>query len=144
VLDAYSGGAIPVHTATAEAIAGYLARLRPGGALAFHVSNKHFDLAPFVAAAAARQGARALEYAARAGGGGGASVWVAVTQDRPLAERLREEGWVPLDGGAVRPWEDDRWDLLRALRRAPWAPGEAARLPPPSAAAAMPAQAEGR
>lgn len=120
VLDAYSGGAVPVHTATAEAIGGYLERLRPGGALGFHVSNRYFALAPFVAAAAARHGAAALAIDTVTAEGGAS--WVAVTRDAALAARLAGEGWRRLDGAAVRPWEDDRWDLLRALHAAPWAP----------------------
>ncbi|HLY37974.1 MAG TPA: fused MFS/spermidine synthase, partial [Candidatus Binatia bacterium] len=38
ILDAYSSDAIPVHLLTREAIALYLAHLRPGGILAFHIS----------------------------------------------------------------------------------------------------------
>lgn len=114
VLDAYSGGAVPVHTATVEALGIYLDRLRPGGALAFHVSNRSFDLAPFVAAAAARHGASALVLDTRVDAS--SAVWVAVTRDGALAARLASEGWSASTGEGRRPWQDDRWDLLRALR----------------------------
>jgi hypothetical protein len=50
VLDAYSSDAVPVHLLTREALELYLARLAPGGVLAFHVSNRHLDLRPVVAA----------------------------------------------------------------------------------------------
>lgn len=48
ILDAFSGDAIPVHLLTREAMALYLAHLRPGGILAIHISNRHLDLRPVV------------------------------------------------------------------------------------------------
>jgi spermidine synthase len=53
VLDAFSSDAIPVHLMTREAMALYLERLRPGGILVFHISNRHLTLRPLVAALAA-------------------------------------------------------------------------------------------
>ncbi|MBX9698857.1 MAG: fused MFS/spermidine synthase, partial [Acetobacteraceae bacterium] len=114
VLDAYSGGAVPVHTATVEAIGAYLDRLRPGGALGFHVSNAIFDLAPFIAAAAAPHGAGAVLLEGVFGNT--PSAWVAVSRDAALLARLRAEGWVAVDPAGRRPWRDDFSDLLRALR----------------------------
>lgn len=53
VLDAYSSDAIPLHTVTREALAIYLARLVPEeGILAFNISNRHMNLAPFITRAA--------------------------------------------------------------------------------------------
>ena len=49
VLDAYSSDAIPVHLLTREALALYVRKLAPGGLLAFHISNQHFDLEPVLA-----------------------------------------------------------------------------------------------
>lgn len=46
VIDAFSSDAIPVHLITKEALELYLSKLRPGGLLAFHISNRYFDLAP--------------------------------------------------------------------------------------------------
>ncbi len=53
VLDAFSSDAIPVHLMTQEAVALYASRLRPGGVLMFHISNRVFDLEPVLGAAAA-------------------------------------------------------------------------------------------
>jgi hypothetical protein len=50
VADAFSGDAIPVHLLTREAVGIYLQHLRPGGILAFNVSNRFLDLAPVIAA----------------------------------------------------------------------------------------------
>jgi hypothetical protein len=56
VLDAFASDVIPVHLLTREAIAGYLARLAPHGALVLHISNRHMELARVVAAVAAAEG----------------------------------------------------------------------------------------
>ncbi|MBF0501553.1 MAG: hypothetical protein HQM09_15550 [Candidatus Riflebacteria bacterium] len=46
VLDAYSSDAIPLHLTTVEALRIYLDRLASDGLLAFHISNRYFDLEP--------------------------------------------------------------------------------------------------
>ena len=48
VLDAFSDDAIPVHLLTREAFQIYFARLRDGGTLAIHVTNRYLDLNPVV------------------------------------------------------------------------------------------------
>jgi hypothetical protein len=49
VLDAFSSDAIPIHLMTTEALELYLSRLATGGALAFHISNRHLSLGPVLA-----------------------------------------------------------------------------------------------
>ena len=44
VLDAYSSDTIPLHLITKEALALYLRKLAPDGALIFHISNRHLRL----------------------------------------------------------------------------------------------------
>lgn len=51
-LDAFSSDAIPVHLLTRDAVEGYLGRLHPNGALLFHITNRHLDLEPVLAALA--------------------------------------------------------------------------------------------
>jgi spermidine synthase len=48
LLDAYSSDTVPVHLLTREALALYLEKLAPGGIIAWHISNAHFDLEPVV------------------------------------------------------------------------------------------------
>jgi SAM-dependent methyltransferase len=59
-VDAFSGDAIPVHLLTAEAIQLYLRHLRPGGIIAFHISNLYLDLAPVVKQEADHAGLKAV------------------------------------------------------------------------------------
>lgn len=49
VLDAFSSDSIPLHLVTREAVELYLSKLTPDGVLAFHVSNRYFDLTPQLA-----------------------------------------------------------------------------------------------
>ena len=114
VIDAFSGSSVPAHMATVEAIGAFLARLAQGGAIAMHVSNGNFSLEPLIAAAARETGSIALMLTARPAGV--PSIWVVVTRDAALAQRLADDGWqAPVP--AARPWRDDRWDLLSAMRR---------------------------
>ena len=56
VLDAFSSDAIPIHLMTSDALGLYLSRLADGGALAFHITNRHLTLAPVLARLAERHG----------------------------------------------------------------------------------------
>ena len=49
VIDAFSSDAIPVHLITAEALGVYLRHMKPGGVIAFHVTNRFLNLVPVVA-----------------------------------------------------------------------------------------------
>jgi SAM-dependent methyltransferase len=49
-IDAFSSDAIPVHLITAEALGVYKRHMKPGGIIAFHVTNRYLDLIPVVAA----------------------------------------------------------------------------------------------
>jgi SAM-dependent methyltransferase len=53
VLDAFSDDAVPVHLLTRQAFEVYFDRLRPGGLLLIHLSNRYLDLAAEVEAIAA-------------------------------------------------------------------------------------------
>ncbi len=48
VIDAFSSDSIPVHLLTREAFAIYVDSLAETGLLAFHLSNRHFELKPLV------------------------------------------------------------------------------------------------
>jgi hypothetical protein len=50
IVDAFSSDAVPVHLMTAEALAMYMAKVRPNGVALLHVSNRHLDLDSILAA----------------------------------------------------------------------------------------------
>jgi spermidine synthase len=124
VLDVFSSDAIPVHLLTREALAGYLSRLESDGVIAFHVSNRHMELASVVAAVAAAEGLVAFvkqdgkanhftkDYRANA------EVVAMARAVEHLGDLPLRQGWrriVPSAG--VAAWTDDYSDILRALLR---------------------------
>ncbi|MPZ39343.1 MAG: class I SAM-dependent methyltransferase [Rhizobiales bacterium] len=56
-VDAFIGAAIPVHLLTREALELYFRKLKPGGIVAMHVSNRNLELATVVAGIAQANGA---------------------------------------------------------------------------------------
>jgi SAM-dependent methyltransferase len=59
-VDAFSGGAIPVHLLTAQALQAYVRHMKPGGIVAVHVSNRFLDLPPVVVLTAQSLGLHAV------------------------------------------------------------------------------------
>jgi len=122
VLDAFSSGSIPIHLLTKEAFASYLLRLKPGGVLLFHVSNRYLDLRPVLGAAARDLGLSAASKrqlsVGHAGEGVVPSVWVAVSRDAaPIGKLVEKRGWRDLGAGPSRAtaWTDRHASLLPAL-----------------------------
>ena len=52
VVDAFSGDSVPIHLLTQEAFVQYFRHLKPGGVLAFHITNRFLDLRPVIKTAA--------------------------------------------------------------------------------------------
>ena len=116
VLDAFSSDAIPVHLLTVEAMREYTEKLRPGGLLAVHISNRVFDLRPVLRGAADALGWEAVVSEKRGDTPGAtASVWVVLGDDGALDRLVRTPGWEPLPDESVR-WTDDFSSLLPVLR----------------------------
>jgi hypothetical protein len=103
---------------TSEAVADEIRTVRPGGLIAFHVSNRYYDLAPAVAAAVVGQGLTVLERWHAVGAvhepGETPSHWLAASRDAAMIDGLRADGWTPV-GPASRPFTDDYADLLTYL-----------------------------
>ena len=73
IVDAFSSDSVPVHLLTREAIELYVRKLGPDGLIAFHVTNRHLELAPVVARAARALGLAAVERMDQADGRVGAA-----------------------------------------------------------------------
>ena len=120
VVDTFSSDSVPVHLLTREALALYFARLKPGGVVVFHISNRYLDLAPVIARLAADAGAPArhllvsppLPGASRRISGAEA---VAVAAPGGDLDALAADGWdVPRPGPVL--WIDERSDVLGVVR----------------------------
>jgi SAM-dependent methyltransferase len=118
-IDAFSSDAIPVHLITVEALDVYRRHVKPGGVIAFHVTNRYLDLVPVVQALAQARGLR--------------SVWIDDDGDGAMASR---SDWVLLSDGDIldrpriaeaakaivahpgwRLWTDDFNNLFQVLKR---------------------------
>jgi SAM-dependent methyltransferase len=115
-VDAFSGDAIPVHLLTAEAIQLYLRHLRPGGIIAFHISNLYLDLAPVVKQEADHAGLKAVIVSTTddADEGSFASDWVLVTANEQflaLPEVDSASAYIT-PRPDLRLWTDDYSSLL--------------------------------
>jgi SAM-dependent methyltransferase len=120
VLDAFSADAIPAHLLTREALAMYVRKLAAGGVIAFHLSNRHVDLEPVVAAAAAALGLSSLTSAdgasdAEREAGKSSSLWMVVARTKAdLAPLAGDPRWVS-SRATGDSWTDDKSDLWSNL-----------------------------
>lgn len=124
ILDAFSSDAIPVHLLTRDAVREYLRKLRPGGVLAFHTSNRYLQLKPVLADVAGSLGLVAWyrddgyvddeDYRQ----GRQASKWLVMARDDadlgPIPQNADWERVPPREGRRV--WTDDYSNVIGALR----------------------------
>jgi spermidine synthase len=123
ILDAFSSDAIPAHLLTREALAGYLAILKPNGVIVMHISNRHLELSRIVAAVGASEGlvtlvktdAQANNFAADYKSN--ATVAALARNWRDLDRLAKLPGWEPVMPEGVAPWTDDYSDLISAMIR---------------------------
>lgn len=118
-LDAFNSDAIPVHLVTREAIALYLDRLVPRGALLLHLSNRYADLEPVVGNVGRDLGLtcriqRHKVTEAQSDRGYADSTWALLAREPshlgPLAADRR---WKTCDDDpSARTWTDDYSNLL--------------------------------
>ena len=120
--DVFSSDAIPTHLLTREAIAEYKRTLRPGGLMAFHISNRYLRLAPVVHAAAAANGLASLGRSHRADAedqrrGGLSSEWVVMAESPGALAPLAARGWIGLPESELpRAWTDTYSNVLGVVQ----------------------------
>ncbi len=116
VIDAFSSDAIPTHLLTLECARLYQAKLRPGGALLIHISNKSVDLAPIVRGFGQQLGWPAARLHTKGLYG---STWMVLTENtellavpaiREMTTIYGERDLTPL------VWTDDFASLWKVLR----------------------------
>lgn len=135
-IDAFSSDSIPVHMLTEEAFATYESKLKPGGILAVHISNRVFDLEPVVANNAEKIG---FEVLTKTGSGKPEAdpydaTWMALTKDSITVKNLKAvpspplldvgppsekpiEKWVETPKDKMLSWTDDHSSILEAIAR---------------------------
>ena len=124
VLDAFSSDSVPMHLLTREAIALYMSRLRAGGLVAVHISNRYLDLEPVLGSIADAEQLSAFAKfdsvisPAEVSRGRAASHWVVLGRSIADTGVLAEtEGWHPVHSRAgVRAWTDDYSNLFVSIR----------------------------
>jgi SAM-dependent methyltransferase len=121
-VDAFSSDSIPVHLITREALGLYLRHMKPGGVIAFHVSNRFLELPPVVGRLAREHGLRALLVSDEGKDGDEDHTktdWVLIARDSgPLAaKQIAATGsGPPEERPHWRPWTDDYSNLVQILK----------------------------
>jgi SAM-dependent methyltransferase len=118
-IDAFSSDAIPVHLITLEALAIYRRHMKPGGTIAFHVTNRYLDLVPVVQALADAQGLAAILIRDDTKDGmTSISDWVLLSDDPAmLAKPELADFATPIEPRRDwRLWTDDFNNLVQVLK----------------------------
>src|SRR5690606_10948476 len=124
VVDAFSSDAIPAHLLTREALALYLSKIREGGIVVLHLSNRNLALVSEAARVARSLNAPTLyrvsdrfetPYVSYYGGLA-ASVMIVARSPEVLSRLvLPSDDWSDFQAPEGRPWTDDYINMPRAL-----------------------------
>jgi hypothetical protein len=124
IVDAYSSDAIPVHLATAEAMALYKSKLAPHGIVLMHISNRHLDLKTVVGGIADANGLRTWFWSSETEETDdknfifASDVAIAAENIDDIGELKWNGSWVLTSPDpSVRTWTDDYSNIAGALWR---------------------------
>ena len=121
-VDAFSSDSIPVHLITREALAVYLRHMKPGGVIAFHVSNRFLDLPPVVGRLAKEHGLRAVLVSDEGKDDDDDHTktdWVLISRDAKVLEAKEIKAVSPQppeEKPGWRTWTDDYSNLVQILK----------------------------
>jgi SAM-dependent methyltransferase len=117
-IDAFSSDSIPVHLITLEALQIYEKHMKPGGVIAFHVSNRFLDLKPVVQQLAEKRGLHVAWVHDTYEDGGTSSDWILLTKDKTflLKPEIVEHTEIIVPRPEWRLWTDDFNNLLQVLK----------------------------
>lgn len=124
IMDAYSSDAIPVHLATAEAMAIYKSKLAPHGVVMMHISNRYLELRSVVGGIAAANGLKTwiwdgqIEESKDIDYIFSSDVAIAAESADDIGGLANDERWVLTPPNpAVRTWSDDYSNIAGAIWR---------------------------
>jgi len=117
-VDAFSSDAIPVHLITKEALGVYFRHMKPGGIVAFHVSNRFLSLGPVVARLAQEYGAHAVNVYEKGDDDRTQSDWVLVSREKSALEEehIKAVSEPVEEQPSWRMWTDDYNNLVQVLK----------------------------
>jgi hypothetical protein len=117
-VDAFSSDSIPMHLLTTECADLYRERLKPGGALLLHISNRTLALNPVTRGMAQYLGWKSTLFLSglEQKTGESSSHWALLTPNTAFFEKVKDEafGW-PLNDPAPITWTDDFASLWHVL-----------------------------
>ncbi|MBI2235178.1 MAG: fused MFS/spermidine synthase, partial [Micavibrio aeruginosavorus] len=124
IVDAFSSDNIPVHILTLEALQIYSKKLKPGGIMLYHISNRHLDLEPVLKVLARDAGYEAVIKMTPADPLPEdpkilyqKSIYVAMTRSPEQIATLKAKGWEDMVAPeGFRTWTDDYANIAAALR----------------------------
>ncbi|WP_296424402.1 fused MFS/spermidine synthase [Yoonia sp.] len=119
VIDAYSSDAVPVHLTTNQALHLYRNRIKPGGIIMFHISNRYYDISRPLGRSAKDLGLSALiqTYRGATTDPTNSPSTVVIMSDHAasLTPFRVDARWSVLQSDAGRIWTDDYANLLSIL-----------------------------
>lgn len=122
-VDAFSSDVVPMHLITVEAIKLYRRKLVPDGILAFHLSSRHFALAPLVANIGGALRLQCFEStegdlnAQAIAEGGFESIWAILVPETRVEEVTAQGAWSRVDAQENGPlWQDDFSSLMGVFK----------------------------
>ena len=118
VVDAFSSDAIPVHLITSQALGIYRRHMKPGGVIAFHVTNRFLNLVPVVEGLARAHQLLMIDIADSPEAPASSSDWLLLSDsgaslDKPDLTEAAKEVEVRNDW---RLWTDDFNNLVQVLK----------------------------
>ncbi len=124
IVDAFSSDNVPVHLLTMEAARLYAQKVREGGMVVFHISNRYLDLQPVLSANAEKLGMQALFKSSASGKipdtdlRYARALYGVLTRNPDTLQKLLEDEWRPylLSEEGFRPWTDDYANILGVYR----------------------------
>ena len=118
-IDAFSSDAIPVHLITYEALGVYRKHMKPGGIIAFHVTNRYLNLVPVVEKIAAAYGMHVVHVDdADVESPGSTSDWVLLSDSAEAlaAPQIAEASEPVKPRDDWKMWTDDFNNIFQVLK----------------------------
>ena len=123
IFDAFSSDAIPMHLLTLEAVQVYQGKLSPEGFMAFHISNRFFDLEPILGDLASAMGWESMTWhdielsEEELLSGKAAASYVILARDLNVTGLTDQPHWKKTRMSTRgQPWTDDFSNVLDALK----------------------------